>query len=225
MHFLCRPSRGGLFVPVPRHSALRACHAARPPRRTTAQHFAKNAAGPRRGSAQPVFPSACFAVVLLPGTPRFGPVTLRLARGRVDKPGLRRKCRSGHKALRLVLTSSVLLRPPFGGHPLRFAARPPRIETDVSIRKGRTGPQMRQFSASRETERRGPVLTPSAPRLISPARGLRASGCHAAAAARRAASLRLGLVFGPPCGPPLALAPVHPRCSARLRASYSSIRP
>ena len=32
-------------------------------------------------------------------------------------------------------------------------------------------------------------------------------------------SLRLGLVCGPLCGPPLALAPVHPRCSARLRIS------
>ena len=36
------------------------------------------------------------------------------------------------------------------------------------------------------------------------------------ACSRRAASLRLGLVSGP-YGPPLALAPVHPRCSRRLK--------
>lgn len=39
------------------------------------------------------------------------------------------------------------------------------------------------------------------------------------ACSRRAASLRLGLVCKPLCGFPLALAPVHPRCSRRLRAS------
>ena len=38
------------------------------------------------------------------------------------------------------------------------------------------------------------------------------------ACSQRAASLRLGLVFGP-FGPPLALAPVHPRGSRRLSAS------
>ena len=40
------------------------------------------------------------------------------------------------------------------------------------------------------------------------------------ACSRRAASLRLGLVSGPLCGPALALAPLHPRCSRRLRASF-----
>ena len=42
------------------------------------------------------------------------------------------------------------------------------------------------------------------------------------ACSRRAASLRLGLVCGPPCGPALALASVHPRCSLRLSASSLS---
>ena len=40
------------------------------------------------------------------------------------------------------------------------------------------------------------------------------------ACSQRAASLCLGLVFGPLCGPPLALAPVHPPCSRRLSASH-----
>ena len=40
------------------------------------------------------------------------------------------------------------------------------------------------------------------------------------ACSRRPASLRLGLVCGPPCGPVLALAPVHPGCSRRLAASW-----
>ena len=46
------------------------------------------------------------------------------------------------------------------------------------------------------------------------------------ACSQRAASLCLGLVFGPLCGPPLALAPVHPPCSRRLSASpYRKFRP
>ena len=44
------------------------------------------------------------------------------------------------------------------------------------------------------------------------------SGLSRCACSRRAASLRLGLVCGPLCVPSLALAPVHPRCSRRLRA-------
>ena len=54
--------------------------------------------------------------------------------------------------------------------------------------------------------------------LSSPAHGLRAM-IHAAAAARRAASLRLGTQTAGPCPSWFAsLAPVHPHCSARLRA-------
>ena len=46
------------------------------------------------------------------------------------------------------------------------------------------------------------------------------------ACSRRAASLRLGLVCGPPCGPSLALASVHPHCSPRLgRFSFIQITP
>ena len=49
---------------------------------------------------------------------------------------------------------------------------------------------------------------------------LRASWCHAAAASQRAASLRLGQIPAPLGGSwAFALAPVHPRCFARLRAS------
>ena len=49
---------------------------------------------------------------------------------------------------------------------------------------------------------------------------LRASHCHAAAASQRAASLRLGQIPAPLGGSwAFALAPVHPRCFARLRAS------
>ena len=39
------------------------------------------------------------------------------------------------------------------------------------------------------------------------------------ACSRHADSLRLGLVSGPLCGPALALALLHPRCSRRLSAS------
>ena len=126
------------------------CHAARPPRRTTAQHFAKNAAGPRRRSAQPVFPSACFAVVLLPGASRFGPVTLRLARGRVDKPGLRRKCRSGHKALRLF----------FGLRPVLSPLLAASVLWAVTLRRLRDArlPSVSGWSLGRLAARRSPSL-------------------------------------------------------------------
>ena len=61
--------------------------------------------------------------------------------------------------------------------------------------------------------RRVPVLAPAG-EVLSLTPELSCCACS-----RRPASLRLGLVCGPLCGPALVLAAVHPGCSRRLRAS------